>query len=428
MTLLPLDTFRAKLGLHPWHFWGVAGERVLPINAKCSGLTLEYSWQGTDAAGRDDVRQAIARAEQRLADYVGYAPAPRYVETAPIAWPRYFQTPLVRGRDRGGDGLRVAVQAPEGEVQAVGVEARTLVAQATVGGGTLVYHDAFGTGCADTFTITLPYTGSATPADIAVYVTAADRLDGAAVSERWRISPVSVAIGGGGTITIVGRRWLCVRPVRYEAPTGAPIDPTDASAFVTALDVMTRTTDASGATLATCPAVLIYETSDCGGWGRNYCACAPTPTTDPGTVGQVIARAVVRDRGLGLVVPAAAVYNAATGTWADASCGTCYAEPDRVVLRYCAGAAAGADGQMADAWAEIVTMLAAAELKTRIAACRETNARLFALQQDMALESTETERYAVAPGDLDNPFGTRRGQILAWRAARQRVLRRGMLA
>lgn len=424
--LLPLDTFRAKLGLHPYHFWGLAGTQIVPVVAKCSGLTLEYSWQGSDAAGRADVRAAIERAEQKLMAYVGHAPAPRYVETLPIAWPRYFQQPLVRLRDRDGDGLRVAVQAPDGYVLRLGVEQLTAIGTATVGGGTLVYSDQFTSGMDDTFTITLPYAGS-DPSEVAVYFAAADCPDGGGLSERWRVRPVHIAITGGNVV-ITGRRWLCVRPILYEAPGGAAIDPTNSANFATSLRVYQRTTNGDGNSVDTCQSTLIYETTDCGGWGRNYCGCSAAATTDPGTVGEVIARGAVRDKRAGQVYAAAAVYNVTTGTWSDASCASCYAEPDRVVLRYLAGYPANAQGEMDDSWAEIVTYLAAAELKTRIAACRDVNERLFELQQDLTLESTQTERYQVSPRDLDNPFGTRRGHVLAWRAAKLRLLTRGMTA
>jgi hypothetical protein len=77
MNLLPLDSFRAELGLHPWFFWGLANT-TMPINAKCSG-----SHAGIFLA-RDQTRQggmifasAIARAEIKLRDYLGFWPAPR---------------------------------------------------------------------------------------------------------------------------------------------------------------------------------------------------------------------------------------------------------------------------------------------------------------------------------------------------------------
>lgn len=425
--LLPIDTFRQLLGFHPWFFWGLAHSTLMPINAKCSGLVLEYSWQGTDAAGRDDVREAIERAEQKLAAYLGYYPAPRYVETIPLQWPRYYEEPLIRGRNIDATGRRVALKAPEGYVLTMGIEQLTSVGTATVAGGTLVYSDLFGTGFNDTFTITLPTTAT-DPAQIAVYFAAADRWDGSAASDRWRIQPVQVSISGGNVV-ITGRRWLLIRPILYEAPGLQTLNPTTAANFATSLDVYTRTTNGNGNSTTTAQATLQYETADCGGWGAGWCCGAsPTTTTDPGTVGEVIARAAVRDKRLGLVYPAAAVYNASTGLWADAFCSSCYAEPDRVILRYLAGYPTQADGQMDAAWQQIVTYLAAAELKTRICACRDVNERLHSLQQDMTLESTQTERYAVAPEDLDNPFGTRRGHVLAWRAAKLKFQSRGTIA
>ena len=72
--------------------------------------------------------------------------------------------------------------------------------------------------------------------------------------------------------------------------------------------------------------------------------------------------------------------------------------------------------------------LAAAEAKRRVCACREQNERLHDLQQDLTLESTQTERYAFPPEWLTNPFGTRRGHIKAWLTARDLILRRGIHA
>ena len=422
MHLLPLDSFRAALGLHPWHFWGLASAGTFPSDAKCDGLTREYSWQGSDAGGRDDIRQAIERAEQKLLAYVGYAPAPRYVQTAPLTWPRYDVANLVRYADIDTTGRRIAMQAPEGYVLQMGTEQYTAIDAAAA----VVYSTQFGSPVADTFTVSVPTTETDST-KIGVYFVAADRPDNAALSERWRIQPVQVTIAGG-VATITGRRWLLIRPVLYENPALNALDPANATLFATTLGVYVRSTNGNGTTVTTSQATLQYETSDCGGWGAGYC-CSSDVSSDPGTVGEVVARAGIRDKRLGLITPAAAVYDASAQTWSSAgACSGCYAEPDRVVLRYLAGYPLGPDGQMDAAWREIVAMLAAAELKTRIAACRDVNARLHELQQDLALESTETARYATGQNDLDNPFGTRRGHILAWRQARQRLLIRGTLA
>ena len=423
MPLLPLDTWRAEIGFEPWKFWGLADGTIIVDNSKCSGLVREYSWQGTDAAGRDDLRRAIERAEEELATYLQYRVAPQYIETEPLPWPRFNDASMVRYRDMDATGRRVAMMAPEFHIQAMGIEQLTLIASATVLLGTLVYTDEFNTGFDDTFTITLPTTAT-DPDEIAVYFSVADRFDDTATIDRWRIEPLQISIAGG-VVTIVGRRWLVVRPILYQAPTLNAINPTVAGNFVTSLDVYRRTTNGDGLTVDTCQATLQFESSDCGGWGASFCIGPPFGSTDPGTVGEVIARSGIRDRTLGLITPGAAVFNASTGLWQSAyGCSGCYAEPDRVILRYLAGFPLER-GKMAKVWQQVVTMFAAAELKRRICACRDINERLHDLQLDMALQSTETERYQRTEADLGNPFGTRLGHVQAWKKANDHILRRG---
>lgn len=421
MPTLPLDIWRAEIDLPPWPFWGMSHPTLMPAMPDCSPLTFEYAWQGSDAAGRDDLRRAIERAEQMLLGYVGYRPAPAYTEQT-IDWTRYNQVNQVRYANVDASGRRVAIPLPEGYVQAVGIEQLTLIGTATVAGGSLVYSDEFSTGFQDTFTITLPT--SVTDTDqIAVYFAAADRLDGQRLGDTWRIEPVQVSISGG-IVTIVGRKWLLVRPVLYETPRPQGLDPTLTSTFVTSLEVYQRTTNGDGNSTTTSQALLIYESNDCGAcWGSCWCS-GPPASSDPGTVGTVIARAGIRNAVLGYVAPGAAVYDSSAGSWSSAWC--CgYCDPDRVTVRYLAGYPLQ-NGQMARQWQSIVAKLAAAELKRRICACRDVNERLFDLQQDLSLASTTTERYQVSQRDLDGPFGTRRGHIQAWKEASQHLLRRGI--
>jgi hypothetical protein len=409
------------MGFSPWLFWGLADNVIVIDNSKCSGLVREYSWQGTDAAGRDDLRRAVERAESVLYDYLNYRVAPQYIETEPLAWPRFNDASMVRYRDLDATGRRVAVMAPEFHIQAMGIEQLTLIGSATVGGGTLVYSDEFNTGFDDTFTITLPTTVTDV-SQIALYFSVADRFDDLAVGERWRIEPIQISIAGGN-VTIVGRRWLVVRPVLYQAPSLNALQIV-AGTFVTSLDVYQRTTNGNGLTVDTCQATLQYESSDCGGWGAGFCVGPTFGSTDPGTFAEVIARAGIRDRTLGMITPGAAAYNATTGLWSSASACNCYAEPDRVILRYLAGYPLE-NGVMAKKWQQVVSILATAELKRRICACRDANERVHELQMDMALQSTETERYQRSQKDLDSPFGTRLGHIQAWKMSSDNILRRG---
>lgn len=424
--LMPLDIWRQEIGISPWHFWGLADTSIVPIVSKCSTLVLEYAWQGSDAAGRDDIRRALERAEEKLKNYLGYRVAPQYTEQT-VAWPRHYEANQTRMRNLDATGRRIGIFAPEGYIQRMGIEQLTTIGAATVAGGTLVYSALFHPTLQDTFTITLPIpVGMTLTADqVAVYFASADRWDGTAVGERWRIQPIS-AVVSGGNVVITGRKWLLVKPLLYQNPVLQALNPTVAANFVTSLEVYQRTTDQNGNSVTTSQATLTYESNECRScWGPCWCA-GPPSSSDPGTVGQVIARAGIRDATLGLVTPGAATYDAVAGMWSSAwYCNFC--DPDRVTLRYLAGAPLE-DGQMAQHWQQVVAQLGAAELKRRICACRETNERLHDLQQDLTLESTETERYQVAPEDLSNPFGTRRGHVQAWRASKDYALRRGIAA
>ena len=415
--LLPLDIWRAEMGINPWLFWGLADNVTVLDNSKCSGLVREYSWQGTDAAGRDDLRRAIERAEANLFDYLNYRVAPQYVETEPLPWPRFNDASMVRYRDIDATGRRVAMLAPEYHIQAMGIEQLTLIGTAG-----LIFSTRYSTALRETWTAQIATTVT-DPDELAVYFAAPDRLS--SDMDRWRIEPVTISISGG-IATITGAIWLLVKPYLYNDPTLNALDPTTLGAtFVSAIDVYQRTTNGDGLTVTTAQATLQYEFSDCGGWGAGFCIGAVNGSTDQGTFAEVIARAGIRNRTLGLITPGAAAYNATTGLWSSASSCACYAEPDRVVLRYLAGYPLE-QGQMARKWQQVVSILATAELKRRICACRDANERVHELQMDMALQSTETERYQRSARDLDSPFGTRLGHIQAWKMSSDMILRRGL--
>lgn len=428
MTILPLDTWRAQLGLHPYHFWGLADTRYVPIVSKCSTLVYEYDWLGSDAAGRSSIRQAIDDAAVKAATYLGYRTAPEYVDYALVDWPQYYQANLQRSWDFDATGRRVAVQAPEGYVQAMGVESLTLLATANL---TLTTYQSIVGAPYYTFSCTAAVAAGTDPNEIVAYFAAADRFDGpdfsSAVGARWRIEPINVSVAGL-VATITGQAWLIAQPVLYEQLTGAALDPTQLATFVSTLEIYQRTTNGDGTSVTTAQSTLVYETNDCGAcWGRCCCSTG-TVSSDPGTTGEVIARAGIRDTVLGLITPAAATYDPSTGLWSSAwCCSASYCDPDRVKLRYLAGYPLEGR-QMAVKFRSPMVWLAAAELKRRICACRETNEKLYELQQDLTLESTQTERYTVAPEDLRNPFGTRRGHVQAWRALQDELLRRGISA
>lgn len=415
MNLLPLDSFREIMGFNPWHFWQLSNSKV-PVTSSCNSIVREYAWQGTDAIGRSEIRQAIETAERRLLDYLGYTPAPEYLEET-LPYPQFHQVNLDRLYPEDATGHWLPVTLSRGQVRKVGIETLTAIETANV-----VYSDADGDGLNETATITtaLPL-GTTNPEEIACYFIAADRLDSEPASEKYRISPLKVTIAGG-IATIKGKSWLFVKPLEYQGVGLSGIDPDTAANFASTVEVKRRWTNQDGITTDTCQAVLIWETLPFPPWGRPL-----TTDSDPASIAQTVARAGIRNAELGIVTPAEATYNAATATWSSPIWCDPARPPDRVKLRYLSGAAT-VDGVMSQSWRLIVARLAAAEMERPICACEVANRELYAWQFDLSRAAgVNDEQYRIGDEDLNNPFGPRRGAVYAWQRVKSLALERGIL-
>lgn len=346
---LPLDSFRRHLAIHPWHFWQLTSDQT-PRTAACNALTMEYAWQDADAAGRADIREAIATAEDRLHAELGYRVAPRRA-TATLA----YRTPLV---------------LPERHVQALGVEVETLIGTVAV-----TYSDSDSDGLNDHWTASSATTAT-DAGELFVRFRAADD------AQQREIAPVVITITGG-TALLSGPAWLLVKPALYERTDADLINANNAANFVQQIEVVRRTVDTTQA------ATLIWDAP----------ACAPT--TD--------VRLVLTDGDLGIVQAQAGCWPIAYGC-----------APDRVTVRYVAGYPL-INRQMAWPWQTTVARLAAAELARPICACADANRALYHWQFDLARTSgANDEAYgAISAEDLNNPFGTRRGHIYAWRMVKR---------
>lgn len=429
--LLPLDTWRRILGYNPFHFWGLANADV-PITAACPSIVKEAAWQGTDAAGRAEIRAAIETAEGLLRDNLGYSVAPRY-EELPIPWPRFFDNSRSRFAQWDVTGRWIAPKLPNtGYVQAAGIELLTAVGTVTksnppVGGDTLVFSDQDGDGLNDTFTATIATTET-DAGKIAVYFVAADRLDSQPVGAEWRIEPVQVSIAAG-TATIIGRIWLIVRPILYQGVNPQPLDPgviTPSGPYAQSLAIYTRTTNPDGNTIDTSMATVIWETRPCHGW---WCCCGCQSATysnsngtapyDPAAIASAIARVSLRDAQAGVVGVGEAVLNTTTGIWSSLPWDAC-SEPDRAIVRVLAGYPLDASNQMENKFQTVVARLAMAELGRPVCACETANRELYRWQFDVSRSAgANDETFGfISREDLGNPLGPRRGAIFAWKQVR----------
>lgn len=428
--LLPLYSFFEIIGFHPWHSFGIAGTGDLAVHTGCDTLVRRYEWQNSDAVGTKAIEQAIETAEAKLTQYLKYSPAPHYVTEA-LPWPRADGE---RWGAAGSDWRWLTVQATEGEVRAVGVETLISISTAAV----VTYSDEDGDGFDDTFTVSAA-TSVTDTSQIAAYFSVGDRFNGwgstTAIGPRWRVLPVQITISAG-TVTVKGPKQLCVRPIKYEGVIniGANgLDPATAANFVTTLDIYQRYTATDGNTVTTSQGVITWETRPSHGWWCCCDACVASSTAysgspfDPAAVAQAVARVGIRDARHGLLTPADASYDSTTGVWSSLDWTVC-AEPDRVTLRYLAGFPLGSDGQMQEPYRTIVARLAAAELSRPVCGCDAANRELYHWQFDISQTARGDELFGISQQNLNNPLGTRRGHVQAWKFIMDQQQLTGILA
>lgn len=410
VNLLSLEQFRRIIKMHPYHFWQLANESV-PLESSCDDLLYEEDWQNADAISRSSIRQGIEVAERKLREWLGYDVAPRY-RSDTVDWPRMTLQTDWRRYNVNAIDRSISVKLPWGQVRSLGTLTRTLIGNAAV-----TLSDANNDGVDDTFTATIA-TSVTDTGQIAALFTSADRWDPLLPLEAWKIAPVTVTISGGQA-TIRGNVWQIVRPQLYaNAVTQQYFDPDDPDTFVSQIAVYREYIDPNGQTVDDAQATLIWETNPWPLWACNASGSSVYENaSDPAAVGKAVARAGIRDAAGGIVTPDQAVYDSTAAEWRRVIWSTGY-EPDRVEVRYQAGLPL-VNGQMDRTWQELVAYLALAELEGPICACQGVRQRLHYWQFDLARTAgANDEAYAVSPTDLDNPFGTRRGHVHAWKRVR----------
>lgn len=410
--LLSVEEFRENIQYQPYHFWGLSGQ--LAPTSNCNTLVPEYSYQMADIVGRRSVQESIQKAEENLKPWLGYYPAPRYVEEN-IAFPKFPKADISRLGYAGIDDRWISVNVENKYVQAVGVEAISMILENQA----VVYSDMNGDGLNDTFTVTVPLpTGITDYSQVCLYFSSTERFTGSGYEERWRVRPLRYRVSGLNLI-MTGPSWLLVKPVKYETMTMPSIDASLAANFATTLDVCSRQPSQEGQTLSNGAAVLIWESPPYPQINYNVVF----PGSDPAGLAWSLARATIKDPVNGVVGIGEALYNTTTGAWESVPWYSSiykFRPPDRVILRYLAGYPTDSMGRMAHDMATCVTRLAAAELPNRICACDAANKELYQWQFDTSRSSgPETYGY-ISREDLNNPFGPRRGQLYAWKFIKAR--------
>jgi hypothetical protein len=409
-TLLSLDRYAKILGINPAHFNSVAGTNVMPVTGSCHHLWFQHAWQNTEAVSREDVAQAIANAEWEIAELLGYHPAPRYIAKEMHVYPHHHRREVL-GLGLTPIGKAKAVKAKWGKFIQAGQRALTLVGTATTAGGTLTFVDDDGDGFAETVRIALATTLT-DPTDIKAFY------PGKSGEDVWEIRPAKSKTISGGTLVMKFWIWQIVDENLMEALVDADgslgaVDIDTVTNFLDSIEVYLEYTDF---TQESCqffwepPINMLTEfCSACCGAGCIACSL----TVQDGCIH-------VRDVDLGLVVPMPATYNSEISNWAEMAPAVCR-EPDIIKFWYYAGDIWNRflDGlsydPLSDFLAEAITLLATARLGRPFCGCSTLTNMALKLQRDMAFSSGEEGAYNVTFGMLDNPFGTRLGEVMAWK-------------
>lgn len=409
-TLLSLDRYAAIIGISPAHFNTAIVGNCFPASSSCDDVWWQYSWQSGDRASRQELAEAIFEAEELIADTFGYYPAPRWIAGEVHKFPRHHRKMVTQFGGLNVYGQRKSVQANWKKVVTAGRRATSAVGTATTGGGTLVYSDADGDGCTETATITLP-TSLTDACEIKAYFPSESG------DQEWEIRPARTKTISGGNVVMTFWTWQMILPSLWEAfPRGGSdldtIDAGNTANLITSVDVAREFTDGTQASAQlsweTSPRnTIVFTTcSTCGGDGCSACSF----TTQDGCLH-------VRNNDLGIVVPQPANYDASTEQWNQVAFSVCR-DPDLAKIWYLAGdidkrfLSGQSCDQLSQKWAQAIAWLATARL--RRPTCNCSSRITEELRIDLAL-TNQTQSYQVPFEDLRNPFGTRLGEVRAWR-------------
>jgi hypothetical protein len=408
------------MGVNPAHFNGAAGTEVTPvIDNACNDIWPQFAWQAGDRVSRDELAQEIANAERDIADFINYWPAPVWIAQEHHPYPRHHRPDVIRHGGYDVRGYRVAINADYGYIIAPGQRDFDIVGDSVAvtlssEDGDASYNETATVSTATTLT---------DACEVKVY------FEDKNAAQEWEIRPARTkSISGAGLFTATFWAWQLIDPDLWDAlPTvdgQSAIDWTDADNIVNNVDVYREYNDTTATSSQfywePCTQPLDWSsqlTCGCGGTGCAACAL----TTQTGCLH-------LRNPVTGIVVPEPASYSATDAAW-SASCWTECRDPDMVKLWYYAGhlddrwRRGEACEPLSRWWQQTIAWMATARLERPFCSCKNLAALAQHLRADMAALS-EQQSYAISPELLMNPFGTRRGEVLAWQRVSKLVKKR----
>lgn len=405
VTWLSLSRYAQIMGIPRPHFFGSQASQAFPITGGCEMAWTRHSWQNLGRTSREEIAFLIEQVEDELSEFMGFNLAPTFVTNEMHQYPQHYGVDglsLSGGLNSRGLYKNLLLKRGSRFISA-GQRNTASVGTATTVGGSLMYTDEDGDGFAETATIRLSTTLTNACEIKAFHY-------GTNGQAAWEIKPARSKTITGGEIIMVFDSWLFIDPdldAAYpDSDSYRALDITTTSNYVDSVDVYRVYVDN---TLVS--ARFFWERDGscavCGGTGCDACSL----TYQDGC-------AFVHDVNLGAVVPVPGTYDATNAIWTPGTF-TVPRDPDQVRLAYYAGDISQNyfNGTTCDPlksmYAKAIAWMATARLSKPVCSCPNLADNFEAMREDMTLIG-EGSSHFLSNRDLDNPFGTRRGEVMAW--------------
>ena len=356
----------------------------------CDVPIFQHQYQ-RDMLSRDEFGIAIAQAERMIAEQLLYWPFPQYIEGEKVKYPRPNNTSQYGGGGNIHNQWKSA-RLEFGKVIGGGTFATAVIAL----NQSVTRLDEDGDGIFEVFQITVLNVATDLNTDeVAIYFVSTDRVGvNKDRTERWRIRPIYVTLSGT-TLTIRGHTACIAKPTLYEGYDVETLDVTNATNFITAVDVYRAYLDDTATVDSMNQGTAIWENLNCD---EPPCGVSYYPVC----LG-------ARDAELGFV----------SFNWTQSGSVPFRYDPDRVTVNYVSGVPLVNDF-MQQPYGEMVAQLATALLPSRHCGCDRAD-KIIAHWMQPIYESGGEDEINFAPEDAaTNPFGVMRGAVYAWRSVLER--------
>lgn len=413
-TLLSLARYSQIMGIDPYNFFG-GNVNSLKNVSDCNDVYYQFRYQDGERISREQLLYNIRQAEEDLIAIIGYLPAPYWIASERQPYPQLYLKEYkgVTGYNASGFGMK-SVQANLGYVISGGIRATSQIAANDIVRGSDI--DTTGDGFTDTavFTVTVDFTSIC---ELQAYFKEYSAVDAAntrtdpqseGADPYWQIRDIRISFDENVTATVYIPKYQLFKPQLQRQIDAGVIDADAVGSYVDTIEFYRIYNDPSS------QVIFLFG---------NEAVCNETGCTWDTQTGCMR----VKNARNGVVTVQPGTYAAATQTYSQDvfSHGI---EPDWTQLNYYAGLQERSTfnrscDQLSHWWAETIAMIATARLPEPLCGCLNVRQIAEDWRSDTA-KNTEARTYITA-GDIDNPLGTRLGEVLAWRRLKQTGRKKG---